>query len=71
MVKNPTGLRHVIGTVLATSEDVLDPELDLCSLPAVGVWELTQAIGNARCELHLFQSVQAAIMPSRRWRSPP
>jgi predicted O-methyltransferase YrrM len=63
VVKNPTGLRHVIGVALATSEDVLDPELDLRSLPAVGVWELTQAIGNARCELHLFQGVQAAIMP--------
>jgi predicted O-methyltransferase YrrM len=27
------------------------------------VWELTQAVADARCELHLFQAVEAAIMP--------
>ena len=71
MVKNPTGLRHVIGTALATSEDVLDPELDLRSLPAVGVWELTQALPTHGASCTCSRACRRRSCLSRRWHSPP
>jgi hypothetical protein len=62
-LRNPSGVRHVLGSALSASEDVLRPEGDVRSFPAASVWEITQDGVDPRCELHLFPNVRAAISP--------
>ena len=63
VLRNPSGIRHVLGTALSASEEVLRPEGDVRSFPAASVWQIAPYVADPRCEVHLFREVQAAISP--------
>jgi hypothetical protein len=62
-LRNPSGVRHVLGTALSASEDVLRPEGDVRSFPAASVSEIARSDAEPRCVVHLFHEGQSAISP--------
>ncbi|MBV8224331.1 MAG: class I SAM-dependent methyltransferase [Verrucomicrobia bacterium] len=62
-LRNPSGVRHVLGTALSASEDVLRPEGDVRSFRAASVSEIARSDADPRCVVHLFHEGQSAISP--------
>ena len=63
VLRNPSGVRHVLGTALSASEDVLRPEGDVRSFRAASISEIARSDADPRCVVHLFHEGQSAISP--------
>ena len=57
----PGRLSHLLGCVLAASEEVVDPALDLLRFPAVTVEDLLPEAGVPRAQLALFPKTGASV----------
>lgn len=58
---NPSGLRHVLGVALSGSNDVVDAEADVRSLPEITVAELLGEQPSVRAVVEVFNDGGAAI----------
>ena len=63
VLRNPSGVRHVLGTALSASEEVLRPEGDVRSFPSIAISQIAQLGADPRCLVHLFREGQSAISP--------
>ena len=63
VLRNPSGVRHVLGTALSASEDVLRPDGDVRSFRAASISEIARSDADLRCVIHLFREGQSAISP--------
>ena len=62
-VRRPRRLRHVFGTALAASEEVVGKDCDLLSLPQLPMEEIFATTDRFRISLEVFPGAAAAISP--------